>query len=459
MQLKTEILVIFCSERFCNPEVQVMSSNAAVQSGATSDSGKGNPWVQLALGVVCMAMVANLQYGWTLFVNPMDAKHHWGKVAIQFAFTLFVLIETWLVPFEAYFADRYGPRPLVMLGAFLIAASWIVYARAESLSGLYTGAAIGGVGTGLVYGTCIGNSVKWFQNRRGLAAGLTAAGFGAGAAITVIPLSNSLAAHGYEATLIRFALIQGAIVLLAGSFLTKPPKGVAVRRVNPRLLQTSLDTPPLKTLASPVFWAMYVAFVLVASSGLMATAQLAPIANGFGIAKNPVKLLAVAMPALTFALSLNNLMNGLGRPLFGFISDWIGRENAMVMTFTMGGIFILALNRWGNNPVLFVLLAALIFFSWGDIYSIFPALTSDQFGRKYASTNYGLLYTAKGCASFFVPIGGYLAARTGNWSLTLEIAAAADILAALLMLFVVRPLRTRELRNQTAAASAFAPAD
>ena len=436
-----------------------MASNPAASSGATSEGGNGNPWVQLVLGVICMAMVANLQYGWTLFVNPMDAKHHWGKVAIQFAFTLFVLIETWLVPFEAYLADRYGPRPLVMAGAFLIAASWIAYARAESLSGLYTGAALGGIGTGLVYGTCIGNAVKWFQNRRGLAAGLTAAGFGAGAALTVIPLSNSIAAHGYETTLIRFALIQGGVVLVAALALTKPPKGVAVRRANPRLLQTTLDTPPLKTLASPVFWVMYGAFVLVASSGLMATAQLAPIANGFGIAKHSVTLLAFTMPALTFALSLNNLMNGLGRPLFGFVSDWIGREYAMVLTFTMGGVFILALNRFGNDPLLFVILAALIFFSWGDIYSIFPALTSDQFGRKYASTNYGLLYTAKGCASFFVPIGGYLAARTGSWTLTLEIAAGADIVAALLMLFVVRPMRTRELRDQNATASAYAPAD
>jgi OFA family oxalate/formate antiporter-like MFS transporter len=153
-------------------------------------------------------------------------------------------------------------------------------------------------------------------------------------------------------------------------------------------------------------------------------------------------------------------MNGLGRPLFGYVSDWIGREYTMVLTFSMGGVFILALNRYGSDPYLFVLLAALIFFSWGDIYSIFPALTSDQFGRKYATTNYGLMYTAKGCASFFVPIGGYLAARTGNWTLTLEIAAAADILAAILMLFVVRPMRMRELRQQDpSAASAYAPAD
>lgn len=441
-----------------------MSSNSAAavsQDAPGAATGfRSHPWVQLATGVICMAMVANLQYGWTIFVSPMDAKHHWGSVPIQFAFTLFVLIETWLVPFEAYLADRYGPRPLVMAGAFLIAAAWIVYSRAETLPMLYTGAVLGGIGTGLVYGTCIGNAVKWFQDRRGMAAGFTAAGFGAGAAFTVIPLTRSLATRGYEATLFDFALIQGAVVLVASLALSKPPKSVAVRKPNPRLVQTSVDAPPLQTLSTPVFWAMYVAFVLVASSGLMATAQLAPIANGFKIAKSSVTLFAFTLPALTFALSLNNLMNGFGRPLFGYISDWIGREVTMFITFMMGAVFILGLNKYGQNPVLFVILAALIFFSWGDIYSIFPALTSDQFGRKYASTNYGLLYTAKGAAAFFVPIGGYVAVRTGSWSATLEIAAGADIVAALLILFVVRPMRMRELRQKSsAAASAFAPAD
>jgi OFA family oxalate/formate antiporter-like MFS transporter len=435
-----------------------MSSGTVAAPVATSES-TAKSWFQLALGIVCMAMVANLQYGWTLFVAPMNARHHWGAVALAFAFNLFVLIETWLVPIECYLADRYGPRPLVMAGSFMIAASWIVYAHAATLTVLYTGAAIGGIGTGLVYGTCVGNAVKWFQNRRGLAAGLTAAGFGAGAALTVIPLTRSIAFRGYEATLVEFALIQGGVVFLASLFLTRPPKGAAVRKPNPRLVQTTQDTPPLETLATPVFWAMYAAFVLVASSGLMATAQLAPIANGFKIAKSPVTLFAITGPALTFALSLNNLMNGFGRPLFGFISDRIGRENTMFMTFLSGAVFILALNRYGQNPTMFVILAALIFFSWGDIYSIFPALTSDQFGRKYASTNYGFLYTAKGAAAFFVPIGAYVAQRTGSWSLTLEIAAGADVLAALLILFVVRPMRTREFRNRSAATSAYAPAD
>jgi OFA family oxalate/formate antiporter-like MFS transporter len=404
-----------------------------------------------------MAMVANLQYGWTIFVNPIDARFHWGAKAIQWTFTLFVLFETWLVPFEAYLADRFGPRPLVIVGAFLIALCWIIYSRAATLNTFYLGAAIGGIGTGLVYGTCIGNAVKWFEKRRGLAAGLTAAGFGAGAALTVVPLTRSLSANGYQATLFRFALIQGAVVLVAALALKKPPRGSAVRRSNPRLLQTEVDKTPLQTLSSGLFWIMYAAFVLVGASGLMVTAQLAPIATAFNIAKVPVTLLGFTIPALTFALSLNNLMNGIGRPVFGWLSDVIGRESTLFLTFLAEGLAVLALAKYGSNPVSFVVVAALSFLVWGDIYSIFPALTSDQFGRKYASTNYALLYTAKGCAALFVPLGSVIALKTGSWFTVLLVAAIADLAAAFLMIGVVRPLRLRGMRRQRA--TALSPAD
>jgi OFA family oxalate/formate antiporter-like MFS transporter len=429
------------------------SSASSETSGALLPSGfRSNPWVQLIFGVICMAMVANLQYGWTIFVNPIHARYQWATSDIQWAFTLFVLFETWLVPFEAYLADRFGPRPLVMVGAFLIALCWIVYSRAASLNALYLGAAIGGIGTGLVYGTCIGNAVKWFEKRRGLAAGLTAAGFGAGAALTVVPLTRSLSASGYQATFFKFALIQGSVVLLAALALKKPPKGSAVRQTNPRLLQTQVDSTPMQTLQSGLFWIMYAAFVLVAASGLMVTAQLAPIATGFKIDKVPVTLLGFTIPALTFALSLNNLMNGIGRPLFGWISDLIGRESMLFLTFLAEGFAVLALARYGSNPVSFVIVAALTFLVWGDIYSIFPALTSDQFGKKYASTNYALLYTAKGCAALFVPLGSVIALRTGSWFTTLLVSALADIVAAFLMIGVVRPLRVRELKRHEATA-------
>jgi OFA family oxalate/formate antiporter-like MFS transporter len=428
----------------------------ATSAGVQTSASPLAPWIQLVAGVICMAMIANLQYGWTIFVGPIDAKHHWGKAAIQGTFALFILLETWLVPFEAYLADRFGPRPLVVVGGVMIGFSWVLFSWANTITALYVGGMIGGVGTGLVYGTCIGNALKWFQSRRGLAAGVTAAGFGAGAALTILPLMHSLSANGYEATFFRFGLLQGTVVLLAALALKKPSGRAGARKKNPRLPQTKLDRTPLQTLTSVVFWLMYVDFVLVAASGLMATAQLAPIANGFGIAKNSVTLLGVTAPALLFALSLNNLMNGLSRPLFGWVSDWLGREMTMFVTFLAEGIGIFYLDRYGSNPVIFVILAGLVFFAWGNIFSIFPALTSDQFGNKYATTNYALLYTAKGCAALFVPIGSMLAARTGSWHTTLVIAAIMNVVAAFLMLLVLRPLRVRLIHREEALAPASA---
>lgn len=432
------------------------ASGSGAAPGVQASTSPIEPWIQLVAGVICMAMIANLQYGWTVFVGPMDAKHHWGKAAIQVTFTIFILLETWLVPFEAYLADRFGPRLLVMIGGVMIGFSWILFSWANSLSALYVGGAIGGIGTGLVYGTCIGNALKWFQTRRGLAAGVTAAGFGAGAALTVLPLVHMVATSGYEATFFRFGLLQGIVVLVAALVLKKPSGKAAARKKNPRVPQTKVDRTPLETLSSGVFWLMYVDFVLVAASGLMATAQLAPIANGFGIAKTQVSLFGVTAGALVFALSLNNLMNGASRPLFGWISDWLGREMTMFLTFLAEGVGILYLDRYGSNPVFFVILAGLVFFAWGNIFSIFPAMTSDHFGNKYATTNYALLYTAKGCAAFFVPIGSLLAARTGSWHTTLVIAAIANIVAAFLMLLVLKPLRVRLIRREDAVAAASA---
>ena len=306
---------------------------------------------------------------------------------------------------------------------------------------------IGGVGAALVYGTCIGNAVKWFEKHRGLAAGLTSAGYGAGAAITVVPLTRSLAEQGYEETFFRFALVQGALILVAGMFLKKPSSAGAPRATNSRLLQCKIESSPVQTLRSPLFWLMYVVFVIVAASGLFITAQVASLATSFGIAQSPITLAAWTIPALTLALSLNNLMNGVGRPLFGWISDVLGREIALCITFLAGGSAILSLAAFGSNPAAFVVLAALIFLSWG-IYSIFPALTSDHFGRKYASTNYAMLYTAKGTAALFVPLGSVLATQTGSWQATLLVAGILQFAAAVLMMALIRPLRMRELRSQ-----------
>src|SRR5713226_9645447 len=396
-------------------------------------------WLQLVTGIVCMAMVANLQYGWTLFVNPIDAKFQWGRAAIQVAFSIFVLTETWLVPIEGYLVDRFGPRLVVLVGGLLCGIAWAMNAYADSLTFLYIAAAVGGIGAGAVYGTCIGNALKWFPDRRGLAAGLTAAGFGAGSALTIIPIQGMIQARGYEATFLWFGLGQGLVVVVLSLLLRAPQAGEAPPST--RLRQSARDYTPLEVLASPIFWVMYAMFVLVGAGGLMATAQLAPIANDFQIAKVPVSLLGLTLPALTFALSIDRVLNGLTRPFFGWVSDHIGRENTMFIAFGLEAVGIWALSVFGHDPVLFVILSGLVFFAWGEIYSLFPSTCTDVYGSRYATTNAGLLYTAKGTASLLVPFANVLATATGSWYWVFVIAAIMNAIAAVAALAVLKPMR------------------
>src|SRR5438034_1364364 len=222
-------------------------------------------WLQLLVGILCMAMVANLQYGWTLFVNPLDVKYHWGRAAIQVAFTIFVLLETWLVPIEGYLVDRFGPRLVVLAGGILCGVAWAMNAYADSLTFLYVAAAIGGVGAGAVYGTCVGNALKWFPDRRGLAAGLTAAGFGAGSALTIIPISTMIKSSGYEQTFLYFGVGQGIIVVVLSLLLAAPKLGQVPQ--SSKVLQTRRQFRPMEVLRTPVFWVMYLMFVLVGAGG------------------------------------------------------------------------------------------------------------------------------------------------------------------------------------------------
>src|SRR3989454_5669057 len=398
-------------------------------------------WLQLLVGIVCMAMIANLQYGWTLFVNPLDAKYHWGRASIQVAFTIFVLLETWLVPIEGYLVDRYGPRLVVLVGGILCGIAWTMNAYADSLTFLYVAAAIGGVGAGAVYGTCVGNALKWFPDRRGLAAGLTAAGFGAGSALTIIPISTVIAASGYEAAFWWFGIGQGIVVMLVALLLRAPEAGEVVAPAAPAVQQTRRDYGPAEVLKTPVFWVMYAMFVMVGAGGLMAIAQLAPIANDYKIAGVPVSILGLTLPALTFALTIDRVLNGICRPFFGWVSDHIGRENTMFIAFFLEGVGIYALLYFANNPFLFVILSGVVFFAWGEIYSLFPATCTDIYGRKFATTNYGMLYTAKGTASLLVPLANVLTNATGSWHAVFYVAAALNIVAAVVALVVLRPMR------------------
>src|SRR5690242_16525830 len=407
-------------------------------------------WLQLAFGIVCMVMIANLQYGWTLFVLPIDAKYHWGRAAIQVAFSIFVLTETWLVPIEGWFVDRFGPKLVVLIGGILVGIAWVMNSIADSLAVLYVAAAVGGIGAGAVYGTCVGNALKWFSDRRGLAAGLTAAGFGAGSALTIIPIQAIIKSSGYETAFLYFGIAQGLVVVLVSIGLTDPrrtqspalAKKVAERAGSPEILQTKRNYRPLEMLREPVFWVMYVMFVLVGAGGLMATAQLALIAKDFKLADVPVSLIGLTLPALTFALALDRILNGITRPFFGWVSDHIGRENTMFIAFGLEGIGILALAKFGTDPVLFVILSGLVFFAWGEIYSLFPATVTDTFGAKYATTNTGLMYTAKGTASLLVPLANVLMTITGNWHAVFLTAAIMNIVAAVMALVLLKPMRS-----------------
>ena len=422
--------------------------SAVLQEGSSAQVRPGYRWLQLVAGVVCMAMIANLQYGWTLFVNPIDAKHHWGRPAIQVAFTIFVLLETWLVPVEGYLVDRFGPRIVVLVGGILCGIAWMMNAYADSLAFLYFAAAVAGLGAGAVYGTCVGNALKWFPDRRGLAAGLTAAGFGAGSALTIIPISAMIKSSGYEQTFLYFGIGQGLIVALVSLILAAPRKGEVPDTA--KVKQTRRQFRPMEVLKEPVFWVMYVMFVLVGAGGLMATAQLAPIAKDFKIADVPVSLIGITLPALTFALAIDRILNGVTRPFFGWVSDHIGRENTMLIAFALEAVGIMALALYGASPVVFVILTGLVFFAWGEIYSLFPSTSADTFGTEYATANAGMLYTAKGTASLLVPLSSVLVAATGSWHAVFVVAAVMNAVAALMAWVVLKPMRQKFLNRVSA---------
>ena len=419
-------------------------------SNSETTSIFARPWIQLVLGIVCMASVANLQYGWTLFVDPIDAQFHWGRAAIQVAFTIFVLIETWLVPVEGYLVDRFGPRPVVVGGAILVAIAWALNSVASSLALLYFAAALGGIGTGAVYGTCVGNALKWFPSRRGLAAGFTAAGFGAGAALTIAPIQTMITESGYQHAFMFFGLLQGAIVFIAAwGLLVAPASYMAAA---PKKSTSARSFTPTEVLRQPVFYVMYLMFFLVAAGGLVLIANMAPIAKDLKVAKIPVELFGITMVAGTFAIKLQRILDGIGRPFFGWLSDHFGRENTMALAFLIGAAALFTVSQSGSNPVVFVLVTALYFGVFGEIYSLFPATQGDTFGAKYAAANAGLLYTAKGAGALVVSFATAIAASRG-WNTVFALAMTGNIIAAGLGLFVLKPMRVRHFEAIRAEAA------
>jgi OFA family oxalate/formate antiporter-like MFS transporter len=429
-----------------------MSSTSTVTTPIAASQVETSRWGQLAFGVACMVAASNIQYSWTQFVPEIQKAHGWERAAIQATFSLFVVVQTWCTPFVGHYIDRYGPRLLVLLGGVLTGLAWVINSYATSLTGFYVGAVIGGLGVGGVYATCINNAIKWFPDKRGLAVGLTAGGYGSGTILTVIPIANMIATSGYQAAFFTFGLIQGAAIVAFASFLRTPePSAITY---SAKVEQSRRHYTLGEALRTPVFWVMLVMFTATVTGGLMAVAQLSVIAEDLGVRNYQINFYFFTMAALPFALMMNTIVNGVSRPTFGWLSDHIGRERVMFIAFSLEAIGILALGWFGHNPWAFVFLSGIVFFAWGEVYSLFSATAGDTFGTKNIGTIYGLLYCAKGIAALVVPFGNLLMEATGNWSSVLYSMAALDVTAALAAILVLRPMRRRMTAAYSKAAAA-----
>jgi len=404
-----------------------------------------NRWWQFIASLIAMAAIANLQYAWTLFTTPLQQSLHTSLALVQVAFAAFVLCETWLVPFEGALADLIGPNVIIMLSGILVGLAWIGAGTAHSLTALYVWYAIGGVGAGAVYGTAIGNALKWFPDYRGLVAGAIAGGYGIGTAITVAPISAMISHSGYASTFITWGIIQGIVTIICGFFIRRPtlnwvPPGWTekAKEVRAHVHQSIADMTPRQMAQQGSFWLLYFMMALMAFTGLVVTAQLKPIAVFYHVDKVVV---AFGLTALVMAIQIDRILNGLTRPFWGWVSDHIGRENTMFIAFGIQAITIALWIGLIHHPVLFVILTGLAFFSWGEIFSLFPSMVGDLYGRKFATTNYGIVYTAKGLAAIFAgPVAAAAAHSGGNWAPVLWAMVVCAAIDSILALIWLKPL-------------------
>jgi MFS transporter, OFA family, oxalate/formate antiporter len=426
---------------------------ASSPEAVTSEPKLINRWVQMVSCIIAMMAIANLQYAWTLFTKPLTSNLHATLAAVQVAFAAFIFAETWLVPFEGYLIDRLGPRLVIGIGGILVGAGWIGSGYATTTTGLYIWYALGGVGAGAVYGGCTGNVLKWFPDRRGLCAGIVSGAYGIGTAVTVDPIANMIKASGYQHAFIFWGIVQGIIVTIAAMFIVAPPKDWLPQnwKPTPKVRQSTRDMAWWEMVKQPSFYAIYVMMTLVAFGGLVVTAQLKEIAGFYKVDKVVV---AWGLSASILAIQLNRIVNGVTRPLWGWISDHIGRENAMFSAFLIEGLAIWGWLQTIHRPVMFVLLSSLVFFAWGEIFSLFPSITADLYGRKWATTNYGLVYTSKGTASIFAaPLAAYVMAKTGSWVPVFYVMIGCDVTAAFMALLWLKPLAARTISGSELLAS------
>jgi len=418
-----------------------------------------NRWVQLVAGIVAMMAIANLQYAWTIFTGPLTTSLNSSLAAIQVAFSTFILAETWLVPFEGALVDWLGPRLMIAIGGLLVGVGWVGAGYATTVTQLIIIYTVGGIGAGAVYGGCMGNVLKWFPDHRGLCAGLTAGAYGIGTALTVAPIAKMIKASGYAHTFIFWGIIQGIVVVIAAMTMLKPPAGWAPPGwkekeaiLKSKVRMSAIDMTPFEMIRTGSFWIIYLMMTMMAFSGLVVTAQLAPIAKFYHVDKVVV---AFGMTALILAIEIDRILNGVTRPFWGWVSDHIGRENTMFIAFGLQAITVWALLQLIHHPVWFIVLSGLCFFSWGEIFSLFPSITGDLFGKKWATTNYGVVYTGKGLASIFAgPVAALASTQTGSWVGVFWAMIVCSLLAALMALFWLKPAAARTIAQAQGTAVA-----
>jgi oxalate/formate antiporter len=400
-----------------------------------------------------MIVISSPQYVWTLFTQPLMTTVQGTLAQVQVTFSILIVIQTFLAPCQGLLVDRFGPRLLLSVGGALTGLSWILAARATTLTGLYlTYGLLGGIGTGIVYVGVIGHMVQWFPDRRGFATGLVAAGYGMGALLTTFPIAELLNSAGYQQALVRYGWIFVAVGIIAAQGLRTATRNA---RTTSRIVDPgSRQFRPSEMLRTPIFWLMFVMMTMMSTAGLMVTSQMAAFTRDFGMANAVV----FGLPLLPLALSVDRVMNGLTRPFFGWLSDHIGRENTMVIAFTLEGA---AMTLWlltRSHPVLFVILSGVVLFGWGEIFSLFPSTLTDTYGTKYATTNYGFLYMAQGIGSV---LGGPVAAQLhdayGSWMPVFAIIIVMNFATALLAGLMLKPMRRRWLAGviETNAARAI----
>ena len=393
-------------------------------------------WVQLGLGLVAMMAISSPQYVWTLFVKPFQTNLGASLQEIQWTFSILIVLQTWLSPLQGWLVDRFGPRLLIAVGAALSGGSWVLASSANTLTSLYASyGLLGGIGTGIVYVGIVGLMVRWFPDRRGLATGVVAAGYGFGAIVTTFPIDTMIKSAGYQHTLTVFGVILGVIGVLAAVGMRMPE---ARELPEPAVAGGDRSVAPREMLRSPVFWLMFVMMTMMSTGGLMIISNFAAFARDFGVAEVTV----LGLAALPLALTVDRITNGLTRPFFGWLSDHIGRENTMALAFALEAAAVLIMVLFRNDALIFVILSAVVFFGWGEIFSLFPSTLTDTFGSRYATTNYGFLYMAQGIGSV---LGGPFAAQlhdsTGSWLPVFGLIIVMDVLTALLALIALKPMR------------------